>query len=96
MRAKAWAHALYALKDWPEKWIDEGGPDLNLLVGYLEYKADLSDEATDRLKPLTDDPAYVARRPSVLYYLARAEYGDALFDAAVRNMERFLLIAKAR
>ena len=37
-----------------------------------------------------DNEAYVARRPAVLYYIARAEYGDAIYDAAVRNMERFL------
>ena len=54
------------------------------------YKADLDDDAVDRLKPLADDAAYVERRPSVLYYLARAEYGNGLFEAAVRNMERYL------
>ena len=54
------------------------------------YKADLDDEAVDRLKPLADDAAYAERRPSVLYYLARAEYGNGLFEAAVRNMERYL------
>ena len=54
------------------------------------YKADLDDVACDRLKPLVDDKAYAARRPSAFYYLARAEYGNGLFDAAVRNMERYL------
>ena len=32
----------------------------------------------------------IARRPSVLYYLARAEYGNGMFEPAVRNMERYL------
>jgi spermidine synthase len=90
VRARAWAHALVALKNWPEKWIEEGGPDLQLLVGYLLYKADLPDEAVDHLKPLVDDAAYARRRPAALYYLARAEYGAALFEPAVRNMERYL------
>lgn len=90
VRAKAWAHALMAMKKWPEKWLDEGGADLNLLVGYLEYKTELDEEAVDRLKTLADDKSYVARRPSLLYYLARAEYEDGLFEASVRNMDRYL------
>ena len=92
-RVHAWAHALMSLKDWPEKWIDEAGPDLELLLGYVEYKADLCDEAADRLKPLTDDAGFVKRRPAVLYYLARAEYGAALFEASVRNMEKWLSLS---
>lgn len=95
VRARAWAHALMALKKWPEKYVEEGGPDLELLVGYLMYKADLDDVAVDRLKPLTDDAAYVARRPAVLYYLARAEYGNGMFEPAVRNMERYLAATSA-
>jgi spermidine synthase len=90
VRAKAWAHALVAMRRWPERYVDEGGNDLALLLGYLLYKAELDDDAVDRLKPLADDKAYVARRPAVLYYLARAEYGNGMFDAAVRNMQRYL------
>ncbi|HEX9103936.1 MAG TPA: fused MFS/spermidine synthase [Polyangia bacterium] len=90
VRARAWAHALMAMKKWPETYIDEGGRDLQLLLGYLMYKADLDDVACDRLKPLVDDAAYAARRPSTYYYLARAEYGNGLFEAAVRNMDRYL------
>ena len=90
VRARAWAHALMAMKKWPETYIDEGGHDLQLLLGYLMYKADLDDVACDRLKPLVDDAAYAARRPAVYYYLARAEYGNGLFEAAVRNMDKYL------
>jgi spermidine synthase len=90
IRARAWAHALVAMRKWPEKWIDEGGYDLELVLGYLLYKAELDDDAVDRLKPLTDEAAYVKRRPAVLYYLARAEYGNGMFEPAVRNMERYL------
>jgi spermidine synthase len=95
VRARAWAHALMAIRQWPERYVDEGGPDLELLVGYLLYKVELDDDAVDRLKPLADDPAYVARRPALLYYLARAEYGDGLFEAAVRNMDRYLDLTEA-
>ncbi|HEY2745112.1 MAG TPA: fused MFS/spermidine synthase [Polyangia bacterium] len=90
VRARAWAHALMFMKKWPESYIEAGGHDLQLLVGYLMYKADLDDVACDRLKPLVDDAAFAARRPSVLYYLARAEYGNGLFEASVRNMDRYL------
>jgi len=82
-----------AIRAWPERYVDEGGADLELLVGYLLYKADLADDAVDRLKPLTEDANYVARRPALLYYLARAEYGAAIFEPAVRNMERYLRAA---
>jgi spermidine synthase len=95
VRARAWAHALVALRNWPGRWIDEGGPDLELLVGYLLYKADMPDEAADRLRPLVDDAAWLAKRPAALYYLARAEYGAAMFEPAVRNMERYLATEKA-
>ncbi len=90
VRARAWAHALMAMRKWPERYIQEGGLDLQLLTGYLMYKADLDDVACDRLKPLVDDAAYAARRPATLYYLGRAEYGAGLFAASVRNMDRYL------
>ncbi len=90
VHVRAWAHALMALKSWPEKYVDEGGPDLELLLGYLLYKADLADEAVDRLKPLTEEKGFLEKRPALLYYLARAEYGAAIFEPAVRNMERYL------
>ena len=89
MRARAWAHALMAMRKWPEKWIDEGGPDLELARSATSCtRPSSSDDAVDRLKPLTDDAAYVKRRPAVLYYLARAEYGNGMFEPAVRNMDQ--------
>ena len=75
---------------WPVYLLVEAGPDLSLLVGLLLYKAELYTESIDHLKRLVDDAAYVGKRPALLYYLARAEYGDAIYDAAVRNMDRFL------
>ena len=89
-RTGAYAHGLLLLKDWSESMVAEAGPDFSLLVGVLLYKSSLYTEAVDRLKPLLADDAYVRRRPALLYYLARAEYGDAIYDAAVRNMERYL------
>jgi spermidine synthase len=89
-RAGDYGRALIKLKEWPEYLLTEGGPDLQLLVGLLLYKIEMYGEAIDRLKPLLADDAYVVRRPALLYYIARAEYGDAIYDAAVRNMERYL------
>ena len=90
VRAKAWAHGLEALRTWPPRYLDEGGPDLELVVGYLLYKTELVDQAVDRLKPLTEDDAFVRARPAALYYLARAQYQAALFGPAVRHMEDYL------
>jgi hypothetical protein len=79
-----------ALGRWPGQRIDEAGPDLSLLVGYLLYKTEMEDDAVDRLKPLAADPAYVRRRPAALYYLARSYYGEAFYQAGAREMNRYL------
>ncbi len=93
-RAGAYAHALVVLKDWPEYLFAEAGPDLSLVVGMLLYKTELYEEACERLKPLLADNDYVVKHPALLYYLARAEYGNAIYDAAVRNMERYLRVTQ--
>jgi spermidine synthase len=90
LRRHRFAHALKAMGAWPEKWVDDGGQDLQFLVGYLLYKAEMEDDAVDRLKPLAADPAYVKRRPQVLYYLARSYYGEAFYEAGAREMNRYL------
>jgi spermidine synthase len=92
-QARRYAHALQALKSWPGRWIDEGGADLELLVGFLLYKTELVDDAVDRLRPLAEDPDYVARRPALLYYLARAEYENAMPRQAVAHLARYLSVA---
>lgn len=89
-RERRYAHALRALSSWPGRWIEEGGADLELLVGFLLYKTELVDDAVDRLRPLADDPDYVARRPALLYYLARAEYENAMPRQALAHLERYL------
>jgi spermidine synthase len=88
-----WAHALQAIRDWPERYVEEGGKDLQLVVGYLLYKAEMEDDAVDLLKPLAADPQYVKRRPVLLYYLGRALYGEAFYEAGAREMNRYLDIA---
>ncbi|HEY8041842.1 MAG TPA: hypothetical protein VIF15_18690, partial [Polyangiaceae bacterium] len=87
---RKWAHALAAMRSWSGKAVDGMGPDFQLLLGYLLYKADLADQAVDRLRPLLDDDAYIKGRPALLYYLARAEYEDGQPRAGFAHMERYL------
>ncbi|MSP61100.1 MAG: hypothetical protein EXR72_12295 [Myxococcales bacterium] len=87
---RRFAHALEAMKGWPESHVDEGGKDLQLLTGFLLYKDELEDDAIARLRPLAADAEYVKRRPAVLYYLARSFYGEALYEAGTREMNRYL------
>ncbi len=93
LRRHRYAHALQAVARWPERQLDEAGPDVALAVGFLLYKLGLEDDALDLLKPLGQDPAAVRRRPAILYYLARSLYGDGLFAAGVREMRRYLAAA---
>jgi hypothetical protein len=66
------------------------------VLGYLLYKIDLPDEAVERLRPLLENQAWAAKRPALLYYIARAQYGAAIFGPAVRHMEKYLANAAAK
>jgi len=44
----------------------------------------------DELKALSEDAAYVARRPELLYYLGRSYYAASQFTKAVDALERFV------
>lgn len=66
------------------------GPNVRLLLGYLLYKADLTDEALDHLVELIDDESYLDRHPGVFYYLSRAQMVSGKPRQAVRNMEKYL------
>ncbi len=90
LHQQRWAHALAAFRGWPERYLEQGGADLQLLLGYLLYKTELFDEAVDLLLPLARDPSYPERRPAVLYYLARCYYSQAIYGAGAREMGRFL------
>jgi hypothetical protein len=63
---------------------------VRLLLGYLLYKADLTDEALDHLAELIDDDSYLERHPGVFYYLSRAQMVSGKPRQAVRNMEQYL------
>lgn len=82
--------ALRELREWPMKWVTQMGPNVRLLLGYLLYKADLTDEALDHLAELVDDDSYLDRHPGVFYYLSRAQMVSGKPRQAVRNMEQYL------
>lgn len=82
--------ALRELRDWPMKWIDQMGPTVRLLLGYLLYKADLAPEALDHLAELSDEEEYLKRHPGVYYYLARTQMVSGKPRQAVYNMEQYV------
>ncbi|MDB4979889.1 MAG: hypothetical protein JWM82_641 [Myxococcales bacterium] len=87
---RRFATAYKILDKWPEElWVGLG-QDFALLSGFLDYKAEFYADAVESLKPLSDDAAYVARRPEVLYYLGRAHYASAAYGKAVDALERFV------
>src|SRR5205085_2770614 len=90
VRRRRWVHALRAVAAWPERWVEEAGPDLHLLLGYVLYRADLLEESAMHLGPLVDDIRYARRRPAARYYLARAQYGRGVYHAGAREMRAWL------
>jgi spermidine synthase len=89
------AHAYKVLETWPESVWGKLGQDAELVSGFLHYKTEFYGDAIDQLKPLSDDPAFVARRPAVLYYLGRAYYGNANYRKAVAALERYIVAQQA-
>jgi spermidine synthase len=93
------AHALLAearfpaafkqLEELPARADDAGGRDVTLLAAYAGYKSLELPRARELLRELAGDPDYVARRPAVLYYLGRAEFGLGAFQEGVSLLEEF-------
>ena len=90
LEKRRWVHALRELREWPMSWIDQMGPDVRLVLGYLLYKLDMVDNAVDHLSAAVAETDWLARHPAALYYLARAEYENGDPRASVRHMERYL------
>jgi spermidine synthase len=87
---REYVYALRELREWPMRWIDQMGPSVRLLLGYLLYKADLAPEALDHLAELSDDDAYLQKHPGTFYYLSRTQMASGKPRQAVRNMEIYL------
>ena len=90
-----YATAYKVLETWPESVWGKLGKDTELLSGVLHYKTEFYGDAIDQLKPLADDPSYVARRPALLYYLGRAYYANANYRKAVAALERYIPAQRA-
>ena len=90
-----YASAYKVLETWPESVWGKLGKDTELLSGVLHYKTEFYGDAIDQLKPLADDPSYVARRPALLYYLGRAYYANANYRKAVAALERYIPAQRA-
>jgi spermidine synthase len=93
--ARKYASAFKVLELWPEKVWGNLGPDLALLSGFLDYKTEFYGDAIDELRPLADDPRYVARRPATLYYLGRAYFANASYGKAIATLERYVRAQRA-
>lgn len=91
---KKWIVGLRALRDWPMAWIEQMGPDVRLVIGYLLYKADLVDNAVDHLEALLGDASYIEQHPGALYYLARSEFQNGEPRRAIAHMEAYLELQK--
>jgi len=90
LAARRYATAYEILNKWPEPLWTGLGKDFALLSGFLEYKAEFYNDAVDDLKPLSEDAAFVARRPETLYYLGRAYYANASYVKAIDALERYV------
>jgi spermidine synthase len=88
--ARRYATAYEILNRWPEPLWTGMGKDYALLSGFLEYKAEFYNDAVDDLRPLSEDAAFVARRPETLYYLGRAYYANASYVKATDALERYV------
>jgi spermidine synthase len=88
--ARRYATAYDVLNKWPEALWTGLGKDFSMLSGFLEYKAEFYSDAVDDLKPLSENAAFVARRPELLYYLGRSHYANANYVKAVEALERFI------
>jgi spermidine synthase len=90
-----YASAYKVLETWPGSLWDHIGKDTRLLSGFLHYKAEFYTDAIAELRPLAEDPAYVARRPATLYYLGRSYFANANHGKAVATLERYLVHQRA-
>ena len=95
MARNRYAGAYKVLEAWPESVWGRLGQDTQLVSGFLHYKTEFYADAIDLLKPLAEDPAFVSRRPAVLYYLGRAYYANAIYGKAVAALEGFITAQRA-
>jgi hypothetical protein len=94
-RQQRYASAYELVDEWPVELTGHLGQDTALLTAFLHYKTGQWGDAIDQLRPLAADDAYVARRPSALYYLGRSYFANANYGSAVRMLERYVSVQTA-
>jgi hypothetical protein len=94
-QARRYATAYRLVDAWPPSLPERLGPDVQLLVGFLRYKAEFYRDAIDDLKVLAADAALVARRPALLYYLGRSYFANAAYGKAIDALEDFVTAQRA-
>jgi spermidine synthase len=94
-QARRYTTAYKLVDDWPPSMTRRLGPDMQLLVGFLRYKAEFYRDAIDDLKVLAADAALAGRRPALLYYLGRAYFANAAYGKAIDTLERYIAAQRA-
>lgn len=89
--------ALRRFRDIPEALAGRGGPQLQLLSGYLSFlgrKADDETPCKDAVETLTQlsrkHPAYAAKHPEIRYFLGMCEDNIRRFGKAVEQMSGYV------
>ncbi|MCB9627047.1 MAG: hypothetical protein H6725_06725 [Sandaracinaceae bacterium] len=87
--------ALNAMEDIPAPVRQHSGPSMKLLYAYLLYKTGAIRPRYDEVVTLLEElsgthPRWVAERPEVRYFMARAMWAEAAFGDAVRVMRQYV------
>ncbi|MCB9658854.1 MAG: hypothetical protein H6726_14480 [Sandaracinaceae bacterium] len=87
--------ALNAMEDIPAPVRQHSGPSMKLLYAYLLYKTGAVRPRYDEVVTLLEElsgthPRWVAERPEVKYFMARAMWAEAAFGDAVRVMRQYV------
>jgi spermidine synthase len=84
-----WSTGWDTLRALPRRAEDSAGSDVTLLMAYFAYKSLELDLARKLLEPLAEHERYRTRRPSLVYYLARAHFGLGHFRDGIELLEEF-------
>jgi spermidine synthase len=96
LRSGGCESAIEKIESWPDQTREALGDDFHLLWGYLVYRCKQYRTAVNILLPLSKKPAFVRRRPAVLFYLGKTAWGDADFARAVTNFERWIAVREGK
>ncbi len=94
LRTGGCERAIETIESWPDETREALSADFHLLWGYLVYRCKQYRTAVNILLPLSQKPAFVARRPAILYYLGKTMWGDADFARAVSTFERWIALRR--